>query len=66
MALAHIAKGRINFNPRSLAGATGILVAAKLPYGIFQSTLPRGSDCCSIALTSYISVFQSTLPRGSD
>ena len=42
----------LNFNPRSLAGATLVDAWAASEYDIFQSTLPRGSDghaghgCC--------------------
>ena len=34
--------------------------------GLFQSTLPRGSDSMSGKDISSIASFQSTLPRGSD
>ena len=33
----------MNFNPRSLAGATSVTIIT-LPSLLFQSTLPRGSD----------------------
>ena len=32
------------FNPRSLAGATLVVLDLSVTTGIFQSTLPRGSD----------------------
>ena len=37
-------RGRENFNPRSLAGATLVLVDVRITQAEFQSTLPRGSD----------------------
>ena len=33
---------------------------------LFQSTLPRGSDCVYTVLRVHSVLFQSTLPRGSD
>ena len=53
------------FNPRSLAGATTIIVAAGSSL-VFQSTLPRGSDRQRWLRLHRYSQFQSTLPRGSD
>ena len=39
----HIAHERIYFNPRSLTGAT-LLIIIRVREGQFQSTLPHGSD----------------------
>ena len=36
-----------DFNPRSLAGATLAKQEFLAFYQVFQSTLPRGSDCCA-------------------
>ena len=56
---------RLNFNPRSLAGATYCIYDRKGEL-IFQSTLPRGSDQTIQDFCSQNYEFQSTLPRGSD
>ena len=40
----------LNFNPRSLAGATPAYVKKMLFAVLFQSTLPRGSDSLGITL----------------
>ena len=45
-----------NFNPRSLAGATTMMRAVCLVL-IFQSTLPRGSDCVCLAIDSAVCYF---------
>ena len=42
------------------------MLVAALRVGVFQSTLPRGSDSFSPAARPSAYVFQSTLPRGSD
>ena len=55
----------MNFNPRSLTGAT-IQTAAKTLPTRFQSTLPHGSDNASSVKISNNVIFQSTLPHGSD
>ena len=55
-----------NFNPRSLAGATPARQVAVFIYSVFQSTLPRGSDCNPNTYSLVGALFQSTLPRGSD
>ena len=55
----------VDFNPRSLTGATIISQLVK-PFVRFQSTLPYGSDH-SVKLSSiHTNEFQSTLPYGSD
>ena len=38
----------MNFNPRSLTGATGNIIKYACRCGKFQSTLPRGSDLSHI------------------
>ena len=55
----------MDFNPRSLAGATRNNL---LQYRVlkFQSTLPYGSDTTAAKLSSSEKVFQSTLPCRSD
>ena len=55
----------VNFNPRSLTGATENLVQAR-NLTPFQSTLPHGSDRATWLHKSVIYIFQSTLPHGSD
>ena len=59
------ASARMDFNPRSLAGATVILCACQR-INKFQSTLPRGSDPLDSLSSLIFLTFQSTLPRGSD
>ena len=56
----------MNFNPRSLAGATTAFVMQLRQRRKFQSTLPRGSDFAHVARKPTKAQFQSTLPRGSD
>ena len=56
----------VDFNPRSLTGATSVLVNGLCVVCIFQSTLPYGSDIGHINSKMLISLFQSTLPYGSD
>ena len=58
--------GTMNFNPRSLAGATDTNGAARVVMAPFQSTLPRGSDLKVTQVYKGRKAFQSTLPRGSD
>ena len=58
-------KSKKYFNPRSLAGATALL-GPGLGAGIFQSTLPCGSDAALIFCLKDTALFQSTLPCGSD
>ena len=55
----------IDFNPRSLAGATILPVRVSRSNG-FQSTLPCGSDPTLIRQSACHNGFQSTLPCGSD
>ena len=55
-----------NFNPRSLTGATPLLLLVKLMLRLFQSTLPHGSDRWRWRARSQNASFQSTLPHGSD
>ena len=43
----------LNFNPRSLAGATLPLIGSGYALQVFQSTLPRGSDSIK---TNYFSI----------
>ena len=62
-ALAAIAN--VYFNPRSLTGATLILIL-KGSQRAFQSTLPHGSDNDRNSLLQCLALFQSTLPHGSD
>ena len=57
---------RLNFNPRSLTGATLNLLAMLLNTLLFQSTLPHGSDIPIPWPSSSHFAFQSTLPHGSD
>ena len=54
-----------DFNPRSLAGATALVLPLRLLF-LFQSTLPRGSDHHTGSTKHWHRTFQSTLPRGSD
>ena len=55
----------LDFNPRSLAGAT--FRTRQMKVGVlFQSTLPRGSDIAFAKISIKQTTFQSTLPRGSD
>ena len=57
--------GLNNFNPRSLAGATPRSKFNR-SHGLFQSTLPRGSDCrssCQIVITSAISIHAPSRER---
>ena len=56
----------LDFNPRSLAGATLIRIDINANSFQFQSTLPRGSDSRSNPTNIRQHIFQSTLPRGSD
>ena len=55
----------MDFNPRSLAGAT-VIDCKRLEAKEFQSTLPCGSDLMAIILLVRSLLFQSTLPCGSD
>ena len=55
----------IDFNPRSLAGAT-VIVLDEIDKFPFQSTLPCGSDMPGRMPLQLWIVFQSTLPCGSD
>ena len=57
---------RVDFNPRSLAGATVATRANSVALRLFQSTLPRGSDRVRSQFGRTQTSFQSTLPRGSD
>ena len=59
-------KNILNFNPRSLAGATVTTFLIVVTLARFQSTLPRGSDCRRGVIPPTEYEFQSTLPRGSD
>ena len=63
--LTYISRKPTDFNPRSLAGATGYNLF-RSPLLEFQSTLPRGSDLTSVLKMGLNMKFQSTLPRGSD
>ena len=56
----------VDFNPRSLAGATQANPTLLSTNIIFQSTLPRGSDNVQSKYGEEAAIFQSTLPRGSD
>ena len=58
-------KKLIYFNPRSLTGATVVMLIAQLAR-LFQSTLPYGSDGALDAQDAHTGAFQSTLPYGSD
>ena len=56
----------INFNPRSLTGATVDTRANSVQFIEFQSTLPYGSDPLLPGHKGTHRQFQSTLPYGSD
>ena len=56
----------VNFNPRSLAGATIGRIILLTTHGLFQSTLPCGSDMLILRSVFCAAAFQSTLPCGSD
>ena len=56
----------INFNPRSLTGATHRLGLQVHALREFQSTLPHGSDGIPTTIEGISNLFQSTLPHGSD
>ena len=56
----------LNFNPRSLAGATSHLQAYIARHIKFQSTLPYRSDVPLLCFRQGKSRFQSTLPYRSD
>ena len=45
-----------HFNPRSLAGATGVSTRFLRPITLFQSTLPRGSDPVVEALNTALNI----------
>ncbi len=55
----------IDFNPRSLTGATQNGISASFTL-LFQSTLPCGSDGKILCQLIAGLLFQSTLPHGSD
>ena len=57
--------GHFYFNPRSLTGATQRLLSS-IAKGLFQSTLPHGSDYSIYKQQKAENAFQSTLPHGSD
>ena len=56
----------LNFNPRSLTGATPRVIKVMLVLKVFQSTLPYGSDRQARKARRATKAFQSTLPYGSD
>ena len=56
----------VDFNPRSLTGATTVTIQSCPDRAVFQSTLPHGSDCRQSPAATGAKAFQSTLPHGSD
>ena len=64
--LLHLLLISLDFNPRSLTGATIGHINNKMPTNLFQSTLPHGSDQQLLPDHKDTHQFQSTLPHGSD
>ena len=54
-----------DFNPRSLAGATNLIIA-KLKFHVISIHAPSRERPTHDGTTEYTNIFQSTLPRGSD
>ena len=51
-----------NFNPRSLAGATLMLISRQPKTAVFQSTLPRGSDIDALEALNTVSLISIHAP----